>query len=159
MVVSDEVVGVALVAGALILLLVGAALVVLALRLRLTRRQLARAVRVLPGQPPEASSGRAVDAEVTAISRIGLVRYDAFHTAGGALSFSAALLDDRGDGIVLSAVNGRSEGRTYAKAVVGGVSEQELSPEEREAIEDALHRARPDGPRRRSRRARVRASS
>src|SRR5690625_4015046 len=32
-----------------------------------------------------------------AVSRVGLVRYDAFDDMGGALSFSAALLDEHGD--------------------------------------------------------------
>ncbi|MCW2933627.1 MAG: hypothetical protein JWM19_4589 [Actinomycetia bacterium] len=52
----------------------------------------------------------------------------------GQLSFSLALLNSDGDGIVLSSINGRAETRTYAKTVVGGQGAQELSPEEEEAI-------------------------
>jgi Protein of unknown function (DUF4446) len=52
----------------------------------------------------------------------------------GQLSFSLALLNSEGDGIVLSSINGRAETRTYAKSVVGGRGAQELSPEEEEAI-------------------------
>ena len=53
---------------------------------------------------------------------------------GGRLSFSAALLDDSGDGLVLTSINGRSETRTYAKGVKAGESDHSLSPEEQQAI-------------------------
>jgi len=52
----------------------------------------------------------------------------------GQLSFSLALLNSSGDGIVLSSINGRAETRTYAKIIVAGKSAQQLSPEEEEAI-------------------------
>jgi hypothetical protein len=44
------------------------------------------------------------------------------------------LLDDSGDGLVISAIHGRTETRSYAKGVKGGTSDQQLSPEERQAI-------------------------
>jgi hypothetical protein len=53
---------------------------------------------------------------------------------GGRLSFSAALFDDEGNGLVISSINGRSETRTYAKGVKGGSSDHSLSPEEEQAI-------------------------
>lgn len=71
------------------------------------------------------------------ISRVGVVHYDAFPGMGGQMSFSAALLDRRGDGLVLSSITGRSESRTYLKAVLDGVGTRELSQEEREAIGQA----------------------
>lgn len=69
-----------------------------------------------------------------AIRHVAVVRYDAFGDMGGRLSFSAALLDDAGDGLVISSINGRSETRTYAKGVKGGTSEAPLSPEEEQAV-------------------------
>jgi hypothetical protein len=72
------------------------------------------------------------------ISRVGVVRYDAFDDMGGALSFSAALLNERGDGVVVSAINGRTETRCYAKSISGGRSEQHLSDEEIGAIDAAI---------------------
>ena len=63
-----------------------------------------------------------------------MVRYDALQQLSGQLSFSLALLNSHGDGIVLTSINGRAEARTYAKAVVAGKGAQELSPEEEEAI-------------------------
>ncbi len=69
-----------------------------------------------------------------AIRHVAVVRYDAFGDMGGRLSFSAALLDDAGDGLVLSSINGRSETRTYAKGVKGGQCEAQLSPEEEQVV-------------------------
>jgi hypothetical protein len=69
-----------------------------------------------------------------AIRHVAVVRYDAFNDMGGRMSFSAALLDDAGDGVVISSINGRTETRTYAKGVKGGTSEAELSPEEEQVI-------------------------
>lgn len=71
---------------------------------------------------------------------IGLVRYDAFDDMGGRLSFSAAFLNDQGDGVVLTSINGRTEARTYAKIIEGGASDHNLSPEEERAISEALRR-------------------
>jgi hypothetical protein len=73
-----------------------------------------------------------------ALRHVAVVRYDAFGDMGGRLSFTAALLDDSGDGLVLTSIHGRSEARTYAKGVVAGSSEQSLSPEEQQAIEAAM---------------------
>jgi hypothetical protein len=48
-----------------------------------------------------------------------------------------ALLDDSGSGVVLTAIHGRSEARSYAKSVSGWTSEQPLSPEEESAVSAA----------------------
>ena len=72
-----------------------------------------------------------------AVRHVSVVRYDAFGDMGGRLSFSAALLDDGGDGIVLTAIHGRTDTRTYVKGILGGTADQ-LSPEEKEAITVAL---------------------
>ena len=72
-----------------------------------------------------------------ALRHLAVVRYDAFGDMGGHLSWSLALLDDGGHGVVLTSIHGRSEARTYAKNVSGWTSEQQLSPEEEEAIASA----------------------
>jgi hypothetical protein len=72
------------------------------------------------------------------VGTVGLTRYDAFPDIGGQLSYSAAFLDEAGDGVVLSAINGRAEARSYAKPVRGGRSDHNLSEEERAAIAMAL---------------------
>lgn len=72
-----------------------------------------------------------------ALRHLAVVRYDAFGDMGGHLSWSLALLDDSGDGVVLTSIHGRSDARTFAKSITGWRAEQELSPEERAAIDQA----------------------
>lgn len=74
----------------------------------------------------------------SSLRHVAVVRYDALNNGGGRLSFSAALLDDAGNGVILTSIHGRSESRTYAKAVTGGVSDSPLSPEEEQTISVAL---------------------
>jgi hypothetical protein len=73
------------------------------------------------------------------VRRVGVLRYDAFEDVGGRLSFSCALLDDHGTGVVLTSINGRQETRVYAKPVTTGQSSYNLSQEEAEAIRQAMH--------------------
>jgi hypothetical protein len=72
-----------------------------------------------------------------ALRDVGIVRYDALNEMSGQLSFSLALLNTLGDGVVISSINGRAETRTYAKPVVAGKGAQELSPEETQAVHSA----------------------
>jgi hypothetical protein len=72
-----------------------------------------------------------------ALRHLAVVRYDAFGDMGGHLSWSMALLDDSGNGVVLTSIHGRSDARTYAKNVSDWSCDQQLSPEEEEAIEFA----------------------
>ena len=74
-----------------------------------------------------------------ALRHLAVVRYDAFGDMGGHLSWSLALLDDAGDGVVLTSIHGRSDSRTYAKNIASWTCEQQLSPEE----DDAIAHARP----------------
>jgi hypothetical protein len=77
-----------------------------------------------------------------AVRNVGLVRYDAFEDVGGRLSFSCALLDDRGNGVVMTSINGRQDTRVYAKPIVEGTSQYNLSVEEEEAIRQAIDASR-----------------
>jgi hypothetical protein len=80
----------------------------------------------------------AAEADVRpSLRNVAVVRYDAFGDMGGRLSFSAAIVDDEGDGIVLSSIHARSESRTYAKGIVGGRSSITLTPEEQQALASA----------------------
>jgi hypothetical protein len=69
-----------------------------------------------------------------ALREIAIIRYDALKEMSGRLSFSLALLNAVGDGVVLSSINGRAETRTYAKPVRGGKGTQPLSPEEAQVV-------------------------
>jgi Protein of unknown function (DUF4446) len=70
----------------------------------------------------------------SSLRHLAVVRYDAFGDMGGHLSWSMALLDDAGDGVVVTSIHGRSDSRTYAKNVSSWTANQQLSPEEEEAI-------------------------
>lgn len=98
-------------------------------------RALGKRVRRLSGAPPREVAAAGVDPQ--ALRHVGVVRYDAFGDMGGALSFSAAIFDDHGDGLVISSINGRSETRTYAKPLIDLRSDHTLSPEEQQAIDQA----------------------
>lgn len=70
---------------------------------------------------------------------MGFKRYNPFTDTGGDQSFTAAILDDLGDGIMISSLHSRENTRLYAKKVDGGkVSSQSLSSEEQEVIKQAL---------------------
>ena len=124
----------------LAVLLAAVACVVAALALRRTTpRQNGDGVDALPedvhGLRQEVAALKAENAD--ALRHLSVVRYDAFGDVGGHLSWSLAVLDDSGNGVVLTSIHGRSEARTYAKSVAGWTCEQQLSPEEEEAIEHA----------------------
>ncbi|GAB2978982.1 DUF4446 family protein [Nocardioides montaniterrae] len=72
-----------------------------------------------------------------ALRHLAVVRYDAFDEMGGRLSWSLALLDDAGDGVMVTSIRGRDEARTYAKPIAAWKSDSELSPEESEAVAHA----------------------
>ena len=72
------------------------------------------------------------------IRRVALLRYDAFEDVGGRLSFSCAMLDEHGTGVVITSINGRQETRVYAKPVTSRTSTYNLSAEEEEAIRQAM---------------------
>lgn len=71
------------------------------------------------------------------IRGISVRRFDPFGGEGGQQSFIVALLNENGDGTVLSGIHARDGVRVYAKALKKFVSERELSEEERAAIADA----------------------
>jgi hypothetical protein len=63
-----------------------------------------------------------------------LIRYDAYGEMSGRQSTSIALLDAHRSGLVLSSIHHRDQARLYAKQILNGEPEFELSPEENEAI-------------------------
>ena len=69
------------------------------------------------------------------IQKVAVIRYNPFSDTGGDQSFSIALLDGDGDGLVLSSLFGRAETRVFAKPVQAGQSKYTLTEEEQEAIQ------------------------
>jgi hypothetical protein len=72
------------------------------------------------------------------VSRVAVVRYDAYENTGGHQSASVALLDESRTGVVLSAIQGRDYARIYVKELDDGRAAVSLSPEEQEAVERAM---------------------
>ncbi len=71
------------------------------------------------------------------VTRVGMIRYNAFHETGNDLSFSIAWINERGDGVVITSIYSRGECNVYAKPLNGGKSPYPLSVEEQEAIQKA----------------------
>ncbi len=75
---------------------------------------------------------------------VGLVRYDAFPDIGGHQSFALAVYDEEGNGVVVTSQVGREGCRVYGKPLHQGKPDRHVSAEEEQAIELAGHlRARP----------------
>lgn len=104
--------------------------------LRRIDNDLARLDRTVSGIGPRLE---AVESRLPmAISHTGVVAYDAFGDITGNLSRSIALLDQRANGIVISLLVGRSETRFFTKQVRDGMGAEPLSPEEEDAVAQAL---------------------
>jgi len=74
----------------------------------------------------------------SSLSRVALIRYDAYEDTGGQQSASMALLDSFRTGIVLTAIQGRDYARIYFKQLERGRASVALSPEEQQAVERAM---------------------
>jgi Protein of unknown function (DUF4446) len=72
------------------------------------------------------------------IAHSALVRYDAYNELSGHQSSSVALLDSRKTGVVLSSIVHRDQARLYVKQLRDGEAQLALSPEEQEAVDQAL---------------------
>jgi len=133
---------------------------VISLQVRLGRmsRQYARLVRGVDGRNLEEmlhlhvdevhqalDTVRTLEAESRRMDRtlehalqwMGMVRYNPFRNTGGDQSFVWALVDGRGNGVVLSSMHSRDSTRLYAKPLHDWVSTYSLTDEEQEAIDRA----------------------
>jgi hypothetical protein len=73
-----------------------------------------------------------------AICHAGVVAYDATGDLAGNLSRSIALLNERGDGIVLTLLARRTETLFFVKMVRAGRGMEPLSPEEEQVVARAM---------------------
>jgi hypothetical protein len=71
------------------------------------------------------------------LSRVGIVRFDAYQDLGGRQSTAIAFLNSVGDGVVITTVVSRDFARMYVKLIKDGTPDIPLAPEEIEAIEQA----------------------
>jgi hypothetical protein len=72
------------------------------------------------------------------IAHTSVVRYDAMNELSGQQSSTVALLDARSTGVVISSILHRDQARLYVKQVREGNPEYELSPEEQQAVNEAM---------------------
>ncbi|QYJ03487.1 DUF4446 family protein [Nocardioides panacisoli] len=122
----------------LFLALAAVVIALVALGLELESRRTPRAGDVphdLPGLRAEVA--RLQEQNAGALRHLAVERYDAFSDLGGQLSWSVALVDPAGNGVVLTSIRGREDARTYAKGITAWEGDQELSPEERRALDRA----------------------
>jgi len=71
------------------------------------------------------------------IQKTAIVRYNPFRDMGGEQSFTIALLDANDSGIVISSLFTREGNRVYTKPIEQGQSQNQLTEEEKRAIEEA----------------------
>lgn len=71
------------------------------------------------------------------IQGVETVRFNPFPDAGGNQSFATALLNEHGDGVVISSLYSRDNVSVYSKPVKSYQSDFQLTKEERDAIERA----------------------
>jgi hypothetical protein len=132
----------------LVLLALAVSVTALVIALSGQRRQVERRRRAASSDLPTDVAGlRAevaalVDQSRLALRRPELLRYDAFGDMGGRLSWSLALVDESGNGTVLTSIHGRSDARSYAKSLLDWECDQPLSPEEDAVVATARARAR-----------------
>ena len=77
-------------------------------------------------------------------SRIGkhgrgvkIMRFNPFKDVGGNQSFAIAIVNEDGDGVVLSSLYSRERMSVFAKPITKGQSDIELSIEEKAVVDDA----------------------
>jgi len=73
---------------------------------------------------------------------VSLVKYDAFTTMGGRLSFSLCMLDSMKNGFILTSMHSSREGcYSYIKEIINGESYVLLSDDEKKALDQAKEKA------------------
>ncbi|MBI4138387.1 MAG: DUF4446 family protein [Candidatus Wildermuthbacteria bacterium] len=106
-------------------------------------KELEKRVKALEGRAEKLVQDMRVleDEFKSAVTKIGIVRFNPFREAGGDQSFSVAFLNKEHSGVVVTSHYGKDINRIYAKEVQTGASPYALSEEEKEAIEKAIARA------------------
>lgn len=73
------------------------------------------------------------------LQRIELLRFNPYHDTGGNISFTIAMLDNKGTGIILTSLHARSGTRIFAKPIFEGKSKYELSSEEETVLKKTIN--------------------
>ncbi|MBI2018009.1 DUF4446 family protein [Candidatus Daviesbacteria bacterium] len=75
----------------------------------------------------------------THLQKVELLRFNPYQDTGGNISFTIAMLDNKGTGFILTSLHARSGTRIFAKSITAGKSKYELSKEEEEVLKRALN--------------------
>ena len=82
---------------------------------------------------------KVVDAKLSrSVRNIETIRFNPFHESGSNQSFSTAMVNDAGDGVVISSLYSRERVSVFAKPVKDGKAEYELTGEEEQVLSKAL---------------------
>nr|WP_072514972.1 DUF4446 family protein [Ndongobacter massiliensis] len=73
-----------------------------------------------------------------AVQNVALYHYNAFEDMAGEQSFSLVLLDEHGNGVLLTSIYSRRGSSSFSKDIRAGRAVQGLSPEEETALQQAL---------------------
>lgn len=68
------------------------------------------------------------------IQNVRMIRFNPFNDSGSNQSFTLALLNEDGDGVVITGLHSREKLNVYAKAITNFQSEHKLTVEEEEVI-------------------------
>ncbi len=95
-----------------------------------------RDVRAMAAKAQEADAlARSLErASRSHLQRVGFLRFNPFRDAGGDQSFTAALADQDGNGLVISSLHSRDVTRVYGKPLAAWESAYPLTDEEQQAI-------------------------
>lgn len=72
------------------------------------------------------------------MSRVKLVKYNAFQDIGGQLSFALTVLNEKRDGYIVNCMHSNAGSYVYAKEINHGKCNMELSKEEEESLRGAI---------------------
>ncbi len=67
-----------------------------------------------------------------------ITRFNAFEHTGGNQSFAIAILDEKGNGMVLSSLYSRERSNVFGKPIINFTSEVELTDEEKDVVKKAI---------------------
>ena len=71
------------------------------------------------------------------LQAVGIAHYDAYPDVGGERSFSVALSDSEGNGVVITSLYGRSNTRLHVRRLYFWEPDAQMSQQELEAVEEA----------------------
>lgn len=73
------------------------------------------------------------------VRNIKTIRFNPFSDSGSNQSFATAMLDDHGDGAVISSLYSRERVSIFAKPIIAGKPQYELSAEEQQVLTEAYN--------------------